>query len=423
MGIRFWAPKVLAVAQQSTGSIDSVDATPANNTFTVTIGGIAISKVGDTDVATTAAALVVLLNASTHPYFAAVTWTNPSAGNIVGVGDVAGVLFIAVLTETGAGSGSVTDFADDTTATGPNQADEPDNWQGTVPGAGDTAIITGPINMSYGLEGLDGATMTLLQIPDDFTGRAGLDRRVFATSSDGETVDETVVEYRPIYLKIDATDVRIGERLGPDIADGSERIMLDMGTVATTIVVFRTSETPSEEGMPAVRLKCVNTANVIHVFEAAGGVGLAVDAPDEVSTVDDIFQSGGFVSTSDGVTFNGDFQQSGGESVINAAATLAVLNVEGPNSVCRTVGDYTITAAEVTKDALYNSDHEKSGGDAITAIILDNSGNLNGLGSNQPRTWATVTAKTNSSIEIDDDVVTITALVIAPVGRFLLQLS
>ena len=63
-----------AVAQVHTGSIDSLDATPANNTFTVTIGGVAISQVGVTDVATTAAALVVLLNASTHPYFAAKSW-------------------------------------------------------------------------------------------------------------------------------------------------------------------------------------------------------------------------------------------------------------------------------------------------------------------------------------------------------------
>jgi len=74
-----WISGTIAVAQLETGSIDSVDATPANNTFTVTIGGVAISQVGDTDVATTAAALVVLLNASTQAYFAAITWANPSA--------------------------------------------------------------------------------------------------------------------------------------------------------------------------------------------------------------------------------------------------------------------------------------------------------------------------------------------------------
>src|SRR3990167_1389847 len=59
-----------------------VQATPGNNTFTVTIGGVVISVVGDTDVATTATALRAALNASTHPYFAAITWSG-TAGDII----------------------------------------------------------------------------------------------------------------------------------------------------------------------------------------------------------------------------------------------------------------------------------------------------------------------------------------------------
>ena len=100
----YWLGTADAVVQIGTASIDSVDATPANNLFIVTIGGVAISTLGDTNVATTAAALVVLLEASTHPYFTAITWTNPSAGNIVATADTAGIPFIAALTETGVGS-------------------------------------------------------------------------------------------------------------------------------------------------------------------------------------------------------------------------------------------------------------------------------------------------------------------------------
>ena len=39
-----------AVAQVSTGVIGGLDATPANNSFTVTIGGIAITVPGDSTI-------------------------------------------------------------------------------------------------------------------------------------------------------------------------------------------------------------------------------------------------------------------------------------------------------------------------------------------------------------------------------------
>ena len=40
MAVRYWKPRTVAVAQVDTGSIDSVDATPSNNVFAVTIGGV-----------------------------------------------------------------------------------------------------------------------------------------------------------------------------------------------------------------------------------------------------------------------------------------------------------------------------------------------------------------------------------------------
>ena len=97
MATKYWLGVADAVAQVGTASIDSVDGTPANNTFTVTIGGVAISAVGDTDVATTATALRASLNASTHPYFAAITWSG-GTGDIIGTADTAGAPFVAALT-------------------------------------------------------------------------------------------------------------------------------------------------------------------------------------------------------------------------------------------------------------------------------------------------------------------------------------
>ena len=90
--------------------IVSVDATPSDNTFTVTIGAQVVSVAGDTDVGTTTAALVTALNASVLSNFAEVTWSDEGSGIIGAFVDAGGAPFSATLSVTGAGSGSVTDF-------------------------------------------------------------------------------------------------------------------------------------------------------------------------------------------------------------------------------------------------------------------------------------------------------------------------
>lgn len=97
-----------ATAQASQASILTVDATPANNTFTVTIEDAEVSQVGDTDPDTTAVALVVSLNASVNPNFSVITWTNPSGALIVGVADTENVPFTAVMSVTDTGMDEAT---------------------------------------------------------------------------------------------------------------------------------------------------------------------------------------------------------------------------------------------------------------------------------------------------------------------------
>jgi len=197
-----WEGRADAVAQIATGSIDTVDGTPANNTFVVTIGGITVSEVGDTDVATTAAAFVVTLNASTHPYFAAITWANPSAGTITGTADTAGVPFIAALTVTGGGTGTVTDFAGTTVSSGPNDWSTAINWSlGTVPVNGDDVFLRkSDVNISWGID-QNAVTLDSLIIEKTYTGKIGLRRTEFATTSDAETHSTTE---NPVYLEINA---------------------------------------------------------------------------------------------------------------------------------------------------------------------------------------------------------------------------
>ena len=90
--------------------ISSVDATPADNDFTVTIAGQTVTVTGDTDVNTTTAALVTALNASVLSRFAEITWSDEGSGIIGAFVDAGGTSFDAALSVSGVGSGGITNF-------------------------------------------------------------------------------------------------------------------------------------------------------------------------------------------------------------------------------------------------------------------------------------------------------------------------
>jgi hypothetical protein len=178
MATLYWRGDATAVAGVETGSVDTVSGTPSDSTYTVTIGGVAIDEVGDTDVATTATNLRATLNASTHPYFAAITWSG-SAGDIIGTADTAGVPFIAALTVAG-GTGTVTDFVETTASAGPSDWSTGENWvnaatgaTGTIPASADDVVIENSTNsIVYGLD-QNAVALDSLEIRLSFTGKIG----------------------------------------------------------------------------------------------------------------------------------------------------------------------------------------------------------------------------------------------------------
>lgn len=419
MATKYFLGTADAAAQVSTGSIDSVDGTPANNTFTVTIGGYAISAVGDTDVATTAAALVASLNASTHPYFAAITWTNPSAGNITGTADTAGVPFIAALTETGAGTGAVTDFSDDTANSGPNDWGTGANWSdGSIPANSDTVIIQDTaVNILWGLD-QNGVDLTKLTIAKSYTGKIGLDYRVFTTS--GALATSTLAtEYRQTYLKIGITTLNIGENFGQDNPAGSSRIMVDLDTTQSTVNVFGTASSSSETGRAAVRLLGNHASNELYVRSGQGGVGVATGEPNETSTFSLVSisdqGSSSKVHIGAGVTLT-TFKQDGGINVMErSSGTLTTCTVNGGTLQCE--GSFVITTTNVNGGTL-TSNHI-SGTVPHTTLNINNGGTVVGTNNNDARTWTTVNLDNGATLISDSDVVTITTLN-EPSGAFTL---
>lgn len=372
MATLYWTGTADTVQQVWTGSIDSLDGTPANNTFTVTIGGVAISQAGTTDVGTTAAALVVLLNASTHPYFSTITWTNPSAGNIVGTADTAGVAFVAALTETGAGTGAVTDFAVTTANAGPNDWSTTANWStGTVPTNSDVVIIANnSVPICWGLA-QTGVTLTSLRIDKSYTGKIGLPYTKFATNAAASTFDTSKTEYRAHYLAIKTPILDIGEDSATGSPAGSGRLKIDTSTTASQITIYDTATTSADgTGTSAVRLKADSSTTDIYVRLAPGGVSIAGEVPGETSTVGDVNVSedgsSAQVYVGSGVTLT-NYIQRGGTNVLDAAATVTAVTVDGGTLTVE--GDYTITTL-TQNDGLVIDNHIKTSGNAITTANL-----------------------------------------------------
>lgn len=403
MATKYWRGDAVAVKQVSTVTITGNDVA---TTYKVTIGNHTVSVVGNAGGATsTAADLKAALAASTHPYFTAVVWTQ--AGAIVtGTAATAGVPFVFTASVTG-GAGTISQ-ATTTASSGPNDWSTAANWSdGIVPASTDTVYFQdNSVNVAWGLA-QSAVTLAKLVVKKSYTGRIGLDYRAFATSADGATTDASKVEYRDVYLAISATIVELGEKPGSGSPAGSGRIMLDLGANASTITVYDTASTPSETGRSAVRLKCNHASTDLYVRLAPGGVGIASEVPGETSTLRKVSISDEGAQTrvqlSSGVTLT-TWEQLGGNNALNAAGTIASATVWG--GVLTTEGDYTVTTGQ-TYGGTWNANHKKTAGNAFTTLNLDG-GTVDGTGSKEARTWATVNARKGSTLVLDGTDVSIT---------------
>lgn len=408
----YWVGDAPAVAQVHTGSIDTVDATPSDNTFTVTIGGIAISEPGDTDVATTATNLRASLNASTHPYFSTITWSGTS-GDIIGTADTAGVPFTAALTVTGGGTGTVTDFAVTTASAGPNDWSTALNWSGgAVPvNADNVTFRDNAVNVAWGLD-QSAVELGNVIIEQTYTGRIGLDRTNFATSANGETVSSTVAaEYREDYLIVGYDNLDIGQNFGPGSPAGSRRLKIDNDQTTGTprCTVHNTASSSVDSGLPGIRLKFNNASTELFIRAAPGGVGVAIDEPNETSTLSKVsipdFATNSAVHISDGVTIT-TFEQFGGFHVLQAAGTVTTLNVNG--GTLTTEGAYKFTTANMN-GGTWNANN-LDGSDVIADTVNLNGGTLDTLNSSRARTITTLNVEQGGTIRADNSILTITTL-------------
>lgn len=193
METRAWKSGAAAITQVETITVANTWAT--GDTGTVTVAGKDLIVTAGTDVATTdiAAALAAAINASSKtenlvndesrniggqeiPEFNEFT-AAVSGSTVVLTAVTAGKPFTVSVSETTAGTGTLA-TATTVAATGPNHANNADNWSGdTLPVDGDTIQFDGRTNepMKYGLDFLrNGSIAVHVHHYSDYTARIGL---------------------------------------------------------------------------------------------------------------------------------------------------------------------------------------------------------------------------------------------------------
>jgi len=368
MARKYWLGEADAVAQVSSCAISSYDVL---TTYSISLGNASVSVIGAGGLNPTAVALAAAADASTHPYFEEVTWTD-SGNTVIGTADDPGEPFDPVSGVSG-GTGTIGAFSDTTACESRHHWDVAANWSdNAVPVNSDEVIVDkSDVSILWGLA-QSAVTLAYLSVTQNFTGKVGLDSRRFALSSDAETYeeDDPKAEYRDVYLQIGASIVEIGENPGPSQPAGSPRIMLNLGSVASQVEIFQTASQPSELGLPVVRILANSSSTDIIVREAIGGVGVAVDAADETSTIGDgdVSDLGTQtrVTLGEGVTWS-NWRQYGGTNRLRCASGTPDLVIMG--GVMRTEGDWNADVLDAWAGVCYLN-HTPSSGNQIATLNL-----------------------------------------------------
>lgn len=255
----------------------------ATDVVTATINGKSVSiSAGSTTISDILDDLVVALNLSDVPEFAEVTWSAASP-NLVGTADTAGVPFDCELSTTEAGGGSAdaqtidgsdTSTGTDTTASsGPYDASIAANYSGgALPSNGDTLILSGAVQLLYGLDALSGVTLASRTADATFTGNVGLP----------ELNPAGYVEYRPRFWSVAATLDNIYSTGG--------RYYIDSGSAQTTLRIFG-SASPTEPGRKTIQWKNTHVSSAVYITKGYFAAGPEETDSYKIATLDIGYQT------------------------------------------------------------------------------------------------------------------------------------
>jgi len=217
-----------------------------------------------------------------------------------------------------------------TSGTGPNYADDIDNWSGdTVPIAGDTIVFdhhaaAGPkYNMAMGI------APASIQVTDGFRYGIGL------SQVNKDAAAHPFDEHLPTYMTFTScADVRVN-------AVNAASIRLDFGAAASAITVESTGRS-SETGVPALLLKANHGSNSLNVVNGDVGVCVEAGSVGELGTLSIGGQGAPSVKTGPGVVLAAATVNSG-SLVARSAITNLVVNGGTVEQIGAAIGTTTLT--------------------------------------------------------------------------------
>lgn len=367
----------------TTAQVDTF--TPAtievNDVFTLTVTGDdgttnAISFTAtDTLAATVSAALVALVNASTHRLWTPITATGSST--VILTAATAGRPFSVASSTTDGGGNNTQTFARvaTTASASPKDWGLAGNWfTNAIPVDSDNVVIDA--------RATDDLIYSMNQSTVDLT---KLDVYMSYVNQLGDTTNP---------LRISATTCQIGLPVGDGSSpSGPTFVNLDFGTVNNTTKVYNGRKT-GINGLLPINLKGSHSANILHVY--GGTIGVATARPGDTATYVTINVDGGKCVLSSGVTTT-TITQDGGELIQGCACTTLTQNA----GTLETNGAGAITTATINGTAYL----EASG--TITTLEVRSSGSADMTGSNAARTVTTVQLHKGCTFKYDPGVVTI----------------
>jgi hypothetical protein len=333
-----------------TRQVDTFTPTASNSqTYTITINGKSVSYTADsgTTVQEICEGLQAALAASTIPEFAEITWTENDSV-VTGTGPDDGTPFTATSSATGAGALAQSTV---TAAVGPNRVVAANFVGAALPTNGDTLVIQDSASsLNYSLSALSAVTVDLLNILADFSEGGEIGLPYFNRSNSGGAY----YEYRGTYLQIGATEVKIGDGNG----QGSGLIKLNLGSVQTSIQVFKTGQ-PTDQDYGAVQLIGTHASNVLRIF--GGSVDVAM-GPGEVATFATITASGGVVRLGGGCTLT--TVEADGNAVVEVRSAATTLQTQG-SGIIRKIGSGAVGTIDVGGGTV-----EYSAAGTITTLVV-----------------------------------------------------
>tara|TARA_R100000664_G_scaffold34243_1_gene55663 strand:+ start:18473 stop:19765 length:1293 start_codon:yes stop_codon:yes gene_type:complete len=350
MATRTWTGNALPIAQITKWVIDGTWAAGDKFTMTINSKDVTVATTSAT-ISTVASEIATALGESTVNEFQSISWTSTST-QVVGTALVAGVPFTASArayesdgTTPGVNhtvDGANTDQAGTTStaATGPNFADNADNWSAkTLPVDDDTIVFeNSSVDVLYGLAN-SSVTPAEIHFKASYTGRVGLP----AYDSAGD------LQYRDRYLQYgvsgDSTNIKVF--VGHGTGAGSSRINLDVGSSQATVTVVKTAEAPL--GEQSFNFKGTHSSNVLTVN--AGRVGIAA-WDGEASTIATLKIGYNESVIFDATVFSGD------------AVTLGAVDMSGGTFIAQT---------NITTLTMTNGNATQLDGAIATAVILGGS--------------------------------------------------